>query len=167
MADDNEVCDFISEKITRNDLITALNDMVIEYKKLSDSYNEIYLKNKSDNTNLVTQNNESNILKNNVTELFAENENLKAIVQSTTLENLRLNHVVSAWTKSSNALKQLQEQQRPAGCKSDLGYIENNTDESNNKLNPVKDKLKFISFIKGNSADSLADIKSDNEKLIF
>ncbi|XP_047339717.1 uncharacterized protein LOC124943211 [Impatiens glandulifera] len=44
MEDDNEVFDFSSDDFTRDDLIIALNDMVIEYKKLSESFNDIAFK---------------------------------------------------------------------------------------------------------------------------
>ena len=44
MADDSEVFDFASEKFTKEDLINALNEMVVEYKALSDSFNELKLK---------------------------------------------------------------------------------------------------------------------------
>ena len=57
MADDIEVFDFSSDEFTRSDLITALNDMVIEYRKLSESFNEINLK--SESTNLSNQTNET------------------------------------------------------------------------------------------------------------
>ena len=59
------------------------------------------------------------------------------------------------------ALKQLHEQQRPAGCKSGLGFVEGNTAESNKELNLVKSKLNSISFVKGNSTDS----RTENESL--
>ena len=39
-VDDEEVFDFTSDEFTKTDLVNALNDMVIEYKKLSDSFNK-------------------------------------------------------------------------------------------------------------------------------
>ncbi|MDQ9782998.1 hypothetical protein, partial [Serratia marcescens] len=48
MADDSEVFDFSSDEFTREDLVTALNDMVIEYRTLSESLNNI--DSKSDST---------------------------------------------------------------------------------------------------------------------
>ena len=50
MADDSEVFDFASDEFTKDDLVNALNEMVVEYKKLSNSFNEINLKNKADST---------------------------------------------------------------------------------------------------------------------
>ena len=78
MADDSEVFDFASDEFTKTDLVNALNEMVIEYKKLSDSFNEMNLKNKSDSTSFQTI--QSDILKNQVTELSTENKKLKATV---------------------------------------------------------------------------------------
>ena len=52
MADDTEVLYFASDEFTKTDLVNALNEMVVEYKKLSDSFNDSNLKNKSDSTNV-------------------------------------------------------------------------------------------------------------------
>ena len=106
MAYDDEVFDFSSNEFTKSDLITALNDMIIEYRKLSDSFNEMNLKNKSDS--MISQTNKTGGFKND--ELSAENEILKTTVQNKNLENQRLNYVISAWTKSSSDIKQLHEQ---------------------------------------------------------
>ena len=83
MTDDSEVFNFSSDEFSKLDLITALNDMVIEYKKLLVNFNETILKNKSDSTNSVNQSNETDALKIKVTELLTENDNLKEIVQNT------------------------------------------------------------------------------------
>ena len=80
--------------------------MVIEYKKLSDSFNEMNLKNKFDS--VISQTIKTDVFKND--ELSAENEILKTTVQNKNLENQRLNYVISAWTKSSIDLKQLHQQ---------------------------------------------------------
>ena len=68
--------------------------MVFEYKKLSDSLNESNLKNKCDGTNFQTI--ETDVLKTQLTELFAENEKLKATAQDAILENRRLFYVIRA-----------------------------------------------------------------------
>ena len=47
-VDESEVFDFSLEEFTKTDLINALDEMVIEYKKLFDSFNEINLKNTAD-----------------------------------------------------------------------------------------------------------------------
>ncbi|MDQ9786282.1 hypothetical protein, partial [Serratia marcescens] len=44
MANDSEVFDFSSDEFTREDLITALNDVVIEYTTLSESLKNFDLK---------------------------------------------------------------------------------------------------------------------------
>ena len=160
-ADELEVFDFSSEEFTKIDLINALDEMVIEYKKLSDSFNEINLKNTADSKTFETI--ETKDLKNRVDELTVENEKLTAIVQDTSLEIKCLNYVINAWTKSSADLKWLHEQQRPAGCKFGLGFTPNSTDESNIKLTP-KNKLKRISFVKERPADESADHKEKDKK---
>ena len=149
MADDDQVFDFSSDEFSKDDLVNALNDMVIEYKKLSDSFKDL----KSDSKDFSKQTNETEVLKNRVFELSAENEKLKATVQSLSFENNRLNYIFKSWTQSGIALQQLHEQQRPAGCKSGLGYVENNPEESK-----IKNKMNFV---KGKSADESADSHAD------
>ena len=100
MADDDQVFDFSSDEFSKDDLVNALNDMVIEYKKLSDSFKDL----KSDSKDFSKQTNETEVLKNRVFELSVENEKLKAIVQSLSFENNRLNYIFKSWTQSGIAL---------------------------------------------------------------
>ena len=53
--------------------------------------------------------------------------------------------------------------QRSAGCKSGLGYDENNADKSTVKLNQKKDKFTRVNFFKAGSADLTADHVDANE----
>ena len=68
--------------------------------------------------------------------------------------------MVSSWTKSSIALKQLLEQQKPAGCKSGLGFAEGESPESSSKMNKIKDKNYFIKFVKNCSNNTQTDDKT-------
>ena len=161
LSADDQVFDFSSNEFSKEELVDALNDMVIEYKKLADSLNENKLK--SDSLNFSKQNDEINVLQNRVSELAAENVILKAAAQSTSIENKRLNYIFKSWTKSGNILQQLHGQQRPDGCKSGLGFVEKNPEEPKTKL--FKNKTFFV---KKGAADETADIHADqtsqNEK---
>ncbi|KZV33864.1 hypothetical protein F511_29851 [Dorcoceras hygrometricum] len=79
--DDDEVFDFSNAEFTRDDLVTALNDMVKEYRKLSRSFEEV----KAENTSLQNSSTESSSvqledvdsLKTELSRLTAENELLR------------------------------------------------------------------------------------------
>ncbi|XP_047314292.1 uncharacterized protein LOC124918083 [Impatiens glandulifera] len=137
MANDEEVFDFASEEFTRVDLITALNDMVIECKKLY-----VLASTQLDNTTGKTN------------ELSYENKKLKETVQLLTKEKEKTNYLIVAWTKSRDAVNQMMSHQRPANCKFGLGYDNSNLDKSCKELKPKKGKLPSISFVNGTSTNT-------------
>ncbi|XP_047331479.1 uncharacterized protein LOC124935061 [Impatiens glandulifera] len=144
MTNDEEVFDFASKEFTREDLIIALNDIVIEYKNLS---------------NLVSTQPDNQTGR--TLELTYENERLKEKVQVLTKENERMNYVIAAWTKYGDEVNQMTRHQRPANCKFGLGYDNSNSDKSCEMSKPKKDKFPFISFVKSTSIDTKASHDTD------
>ncbi|XP_047306305.1 uncharacterized protein LOC124909696 [Impatiens glandulifera] len=158
MAREEEVFDFSSKEFTKEDLVTALNDMVIEFKNLS----AIVPTRLSVHTNELSnfQTGESSETKTDEsTELSYENEKLKEIVQSLTEENERSKYVMAAWKKSSEAVSQISTYQRHPKCKFGIGYKGGKSDnhKHSKELNLNKNKLPFISFVKSSSIDTEAD----------
>ncbi|KZV25297.1 hypothetical protein F511_07429 [Dorcoceras hygrometricum] len=120
MADqtsDDEVFDFSNVEFTREDLVSALNDMVKEYMKLSHSFEEV----KAENISLKGSSIESSSdeledidsLKIELSKLTAENELLRNESSELKAEVDKLTKEMSSWNKSSRALHKLQEMQKP------------------------------------------------------
>ncbi|KZV26664.1 hypothetical protein F511_34754 [Dorcoceras hygrometricum] len=129
MADqstDDEVFYFSNVEFTREDLVQALNDMVHEYKKLSQKFEEIKSKNISlKNSSIESSSDELediDSLKTELSKLMMENELLRNESSELKAENERLNEVMSSWTKSSASLNKLHEAQKPLNDKTDLGF---------------------------------------------
>ncbi|XP_047340579.1 uncharacterized protein LOC124944302 [Impatiens glandulifera] len=101
MENDEEVFDFASEEFTREDLITTLNDMVIEYKILS---------------NLVSIQPDNQTIR--TIELSFETEKLKETVKLLTKENERTKYVIVAWMKSGDVVSQMTSHQTPTNYES-------------------------------------------------
>ena len=80
MADDLEVFDFASDEFNKNDLVEVLNEMVVEYKKLSDSFNELNLKKMSDSKYFQTI--KTDDLQTKLTELAAKMRRLQYVISS-------------------------------------------------------------------------------------
>ncbi|KZV45558.1 hypothetical protein F511_36875 [Dorcoceras hygrometricum] len=80
-TDDDEVFDFSNVEFTRDDLVTALNDMVKECRKLSHSFEEAKAENMSLKSSSIESNSDEfediDILKTELSKLQAENEMLK------------------------------------------------------------------------------------------
>ncbi|KZV07056.1 hypothetical protein F511_45467 [Dorcoceras hygrometricum] len=129
MADqtsDDEVFDFSNIEFTREDLVTALNDMVKEYRKLSHSLEEVKvenadLKNSSVEPSAV-ETGDTDSLKIELSKLIAENDVLKNETSELKAEIEILKQVVSAWNRSSRSLHKLNESQKLANDKSGLGF---------------------------------------------
>ncbi|XP_047335559.1 uncharacterized protein LOC124939092 [Impatiens glandulifera] len=96
MANEEEVFDFTFEEFTQDDLIIALNDMVIKYKNLSE---------------LVS--NQPTKASGSTTELSSKNKKLKEKVQLLTEENERTKYVIATWTRSGDDVSQMTSHQRP------------------------------------------------------
>ncbi|KZV26261.1 hypothetical protein F511_41193 [Dorcoceras hygrometricum] len=125
-TDDDEVFDFSNIEFTRKDLVTALNDMVKEYRKLAHSFEEA----KAENMSLKSSSIESSSdelddidgLKAELSKLTAENDELKYETSELKAEIEVLKQVVSAWNRSSRSLHKLNESQKLANDKSGLGF---------------------------------------------
>ncbi|KZV27700.1 hypothetical protein F511_28387, partial [Dorcoceras hygrometricum] len=129
MADqtsDDEVFYFSNLEFTREDLVSALNDMVKEYRKLSHTFEEV----KAENIDLenssakpsVVELGEADSLKIELSKLTAENELLRNESSELKAEIERLNEVMSSWNQSSRSLHKLQESQKPVNDKTGLGF---------------------------------------------
>ncbi|KZV58674.1 hypothetical protein F511_40800 [Dorcoceras hygrometricum] len=102
---------------TREDLVNGLNDMVYEYKKVSQTFEDVKaenecLKDKSDDASY-SQLDDSDSLKTELNKLKTENSSLRSKSNELTSENDRLNLVMISWTKSSVSLGKLHEVHKP------------------------------------------------------
>ncbi|KZV45157.1 hypothetical protein F511_22359 [Dorcoceras hygrometricum] len=141
---EEEVFDFSNTKFTREDLINALNEMVHEYKKLSQTFKEV----KAENMDL---------------------KNSSVEPSTVQLENERLNQVMSSWTQSSVSLSKLDETQKPLNDKSGLGFNggESSSGDTCTQSKLVYDKFKNMNFVKAipeNSKSSWLKNRLDKEK---
>ncbi|KZV30656.1 hypothetical protein F511_12929 [Dorcoceras hygrometricum] len=117
MANDtDEVFYFSNLDFTRKDLITTLNDMVIEYRKLSQSFEEV----KAEKEIPVS----SYDLKTALSKLKTENDDLRSRSQEMMSENQRLVEIISSWTKSSASLQKVHGAMKPSDDKTGLYYEE-------------------------------------------
>ncbi|KZV21304.1 hypothetical protein F511_25626 [Dorcoceras hygrometricum] len=105
-------------KFTREDLFTALNDMVHEYKKLSQYFEEVMAEKEShaSKAELVSS-----------SEMQAALSKLSNELRSRSLEMLNENHclgdIMSSWTKSSASLDKFQGAMNPSDDRSELSYV--------------------------------------------
>ncbi|KZV54696.1 dnaJsubfamily C member 21 [Dorcoceras hygrometricum] len=112
MADDTEeVFDFSSPEFTREDLVTALNEMVLEYKTFSLSFEEVKAEKESCATSaeLVGSSNMQAAL----SKLVTENKELKSRSEEILNENQRLAGIISSRTRSSASLQKLHGATKP------------------------------------------------------
>ncbi|KZV52292.1 hypothetical protein F511_35028 [Dorcoceras hygrometricum] len=152
--DTDEVFDFSNSTFTLEDLVNALNEMVYEYKKLSQTFEDVKaenecLKDKSEDASCL-QLDESDSLKTELSKLKTENESLRSTSNELTSENNRLNLLLSSWTKSSISLGKLHEVQKPFNDRTGLGFSSGESSSSNTSTQSylTDDKLKTMSFIK-------------------
>ncbi|KZV17498.1 hypothetical protein F511_40555 [Dorcoceras hygrometricum] len=159
MADqtsDDQVFDFSYIEFTREDLVTALNDMVREYRKLSHSFEEA----KAENMSLKSSSIESSSdeledierLKTELSKLTDENDVLKNETSELKAEIKILKQVVSAWNRSSRSLHKLNESKKLANDKSGLGFnsSEFSEGETSTQSQQAYDKFNKMSFVKAN-----------------
>ncbi|KZV30826.1 hypothetical protein F511_36702 [Dorcoceras hygrometricum] len=123
---DDEVFDFSKNEFTQENLINALNEMVHEYRKLSQTFEEVKaenmdLKNSSVEPSTV-QLGETDSLQIELSKLKTENQSLRLRSCELESKNERLNQVMGSWTQSSVSLSKLQEAQKPLNDKSGLGF---------------------------------------------
>ncbi|KZV55820.1 hypothetical protein F511_20885 [Dorcoceras hygrometricum] len=151
---DDEVFDLSNIEFTREDLVSALNDRVKEYRKLSHTFEEVKaenddLKNSSAEPSAVELG-EADSLKIELSKLIAENELLRNESSELKSEIERLNEVMSSWNQSSCSLHKLQESQKPVNDKSGLGFnsSESCEGETSTQSQLVYDKFKNMIFVK-------------------
>ncbi|XP_073016746.1 uncharacterized protein [Primulina eburnea] len=156
-ATDEMVFDFNSEEFTREDLVTALNDMVNEFKGLYMKLNEADAE-KKDLKNKLTlsscsQHKEVESLKVKLSLIAAENDDLRRLFHATLKENKRLLSTINMWNKSSASLDKIHEMQKPAGDRTGLGYGINDCNTSEASTQPLleKDSLRSIKFVRSSS----------------
>ncbi|KZV26704.1 hypothetical protein F511_14490 [Dorcoceras hygrometricum] len=159
MADqtsNDEVFDFSNVEFTREDLVSALNDMVKEYRKISHSFEEVKaensdLKNSSAKPSAVELG-EADSLKIELSKLTAEDELLREESSELKAEIESLNELVSSSNQSSRSLQKMQESQKPANDRTGLGF--NCSDSSEGETSPqsqlAHDKFNKMSFVKAN-----------------
>ncbi|KZV23064.1 hypothetical protein F511_31011 [Dorcoceras hygrometricum] len=157
MADqtsDDEVCDFYNIEFTREDLVSALNDMVKEYRKLSHTFKEVKaenadLKNSSVEPSTVELG-EADSFKIELSKLKAKNELLRSKSCELKSEIEKLNMIMSSCTQYSISLDKLCEIQKPANDRTGLGFntCESSSGETCTQSNLAHDKFKKMSFVK-------------------
>ncbi|KZV43727.1 putative anion transporter, partial [Dorcoceras hygrometricum] len=169
--DDDEVFDFSNAEFTRDDLVTALNDMVIEYRKLSLSFEEV----KAENVSLKNSSTESSSveledvdsLNTELSRLTAENEMFKDETSELQAKIETLNQVVSAWNRSSRSLHKLHESQKLASARTSLGFNRSNSSdgEISTQSQPMYDKFNKMGFVKADVIyDCCESIRYDDQK---
>ncbi|KZV35430.1 hypothetical protein F511_34945 [Dorcoceras hygrometricum] len=151
---EDEVFDFSNCEFTREDPINALNEMVHEYRKLSQTFVEIKAENNGLKNSSVesssAQLEDTNSLKTELSKLMIENDLLRNRSSELKSENERLNEVMSSWTKSSVFLSKLHETQKPLNDKSGLGFCvgESSSEGTSTQSNLAYDKFKTMNFFK-------------------
>ncbi|KZT76909.1 hypothetical protein F511_46066 [Dorcoceras hygrometricum] len=159
MADqtsDDEVFDFSNVEFTREDLVSALIDMVKEYRKLSHSFEEI----KSENISLKNSSIESSSeeledidsLKTELSKLMIENDLLRNESSELKAEVERLTKEMGSWNQSARALHKLQESQKSVYDRTGLGFSssESSEGETSTQSQLLYDKFNKMSFVKAN-----------------
>ncbi|KZV21067.1 hypothetical protein F511_12094 [Dorcoceras hygrometricum] len=123
MANDfmeDEVFDFSNIEFTREDLISALHEMVDEYRKLSQTFEEVKAENKSLKNSSgepsVSQLGESDSLKTELSKLKTEIESLRMKSEELTFENGQLNYLISGKMnhESKNGFEYVRPENKPS-----------------------------------------------------
>ncbi|KZV18080.1 125 kDa kinesin-related protein [Dorcoceras hygrometricum] len=174
MADqtsDDEVFDFSNIEFTREDLFSALNDMVKEYRNLSHSFEEV----KSENISLKSSSIESSSdeledidsLKIELRKLTAENDLLRNESSELKIEVEKLTKQMSSWNQSARALHNLHEIQKSVHDRTGLGFNSSDSSEgeTSTQSQPAYDKFNKMSFVKANVIyDCYESIIFDDQK---
>ncbi|KZV36608.1 hypothetical protein F511_42041 [Dorcoceras hygrometricum] len=159
MADqtsDDEVFDFSNIEFTQEDLISALNDMVKEYRKLSHTFEEVKAENNDLKNSSVEPSaaelGEADSLKIELSKLKTENELLRNESSELKAEIEKLNLTMSSWTKSSASLDKLFGIQKPANDRTGLSFniSESSEGETSTQSQLVYDNFNKMSFVKAN-----------------
>ncbi|KZV30772.1 hypothetical protein F511_40698 [Dorcoceras hygrometricum] len=169
-SSDDEVLYLSNTKFTREDLITALNQMVHEYKKLSHTFEEVKaenidLKNSSMEPRTV-QLGETDSLQIELSKLKTENESLRLRSCELESEIENLNLIMSSWTLSSVSLYKPCETQKPANDRTGLGFNagESSSVETCTQSNLAYDKFKKMNFVKLKGKAGIDYVTPENSK---
>ncbi|KZV30363.1 hypothetical protein F511_34873 [Dorcoceras hygrometricum] len=168
---DNEVFDFSNTEFTREDLITALNEMVHEYKKFSQTFEEVKAENMDLKNSSVepstAQLGETESLQIELSKLKTENESLRLRSCELESKNERLNMVMRSWTQSSVSLDKLCETQKPANDRTDLGFNagEKSSGETCTQSNLAYDKFKKMKFVKASMIHDTCESVRYNDQI--
>ncbi|KZV25257.1 hypothetical protein F511_12493 [Dorcoceras hygrometricum] len=159
MADqtsDDEVFDFSNVEFTQEDLFSALNDMVKEYRKLSHSFEEA----KAENISLKSSSIESSSdeledidsLNIELNKRTVENDLLRNESSELKDEVEKLTKEMSSWNQSARALHKLHEIQKSVYDKTGLGFSsgESSEGETSTQSQSAYDKFNKMSFVKAN-----------------
>ncbi|KZV32816.1 hypothetical protein F511_24062 [Dorcoceras hygrometricum] len=103
--DTDKVFDFSNLEFTREDLFIAINDIVHEYKKFSQSFEEVKAEKESHASKDDLES--SSELQTALSKKMAENDELRNMSQEIMNENQRLAETISSLTKSSASLQKL------------------------------------------------------------
>ncbi|KZV19983.1 hypothetical protein F511_27658 [Dorcoceras hygrometricum] len=167
----DEVFDFSNTKFTREDLINALNEMAHEYRKLSQTFEEIKAENgclKSSSAEPSSAHLEnSDSLQTELSKLKIENESLRNKSCDLTSENESLNEVMSSWTKSSVSLSRLHETQKPLNDKTGLYFNvgEKSSGETSTQSDLAYDKFKKMNFVKASVIHDTCESVKYNDQI--
>ncbi|KZV32173.1 microtubule-associated protein 70-4 [Dorcoceras hygrometricum] len=167
---DDEVFDFSNSEFTREDLINALNEMVHEYRKLSQTFEEIKtengcLKNSSVEPS-TAQLEETDSLQTELSKLKIENDLLRTKSCELSSKNERLSQVMSSWSKSFVSLGKMHETQKPLNDKSGLGFSfgESSSEGTSIQSHLAGDKFKKMNFVKASVIhDAYEWVKYDDQ----
>ncbi|KZV54784.1 microtubule-associated protein 70-4 [Dorcoceras hygrometricum] len=167
---DDEVFDLSNTEFTREDLINALNEMVHEYRKLSQTFEKIKARNgclkNSSVESSTAQLEYTDSLQTELSKLKIENDLLRTKSCELSSENERLSQVMSSWTKSSVSLGKLHETQKPLNDKSSLGFSvgESRPGDTSTQSDLAYDKFKKMNFVKASVIhDSCESVKCDDQ----
>ncbi|KZV25888.1 hypothetical protein F511_31233 [Dorcoceras hygrometricum] len=167
---EEEVFNFSNTEFTQEDLITALNEMVHEYRKLSQTFEEV----KAENVDLKNisleprsvQLRKTDSLQIELSKLNTENDSLRLRSCELKAENERVNEVMSSWTQSSVSLDKLCQIQKPANDRAGLGFnaSESSNGETSTQSYLVYDKFKKMSFVKASMThDTCESVRYDDQ----
>ncbi|KZV46706.1 hypothetical protein F511_37972 [Dorcoceras hygrometricum] len=139
--------------------------MVIEYKKLSHSFEEFKAEKESCATNVELDG--SSNLQAALIKLVTENEELRNRSEEMISENQRLADIISSWTKSSVSLQKLHGVAKLSGDRTGLGYNsdEGNTTETSSTPMPEITKLKTMKFVRS-CAGQPKEAQSGEDKIV-
>ncbi|KZV41224.1 hypothetical protein F511_39638 [Dorcoceras hygrometricum] len=142
--------------------------MVQEYRKLSQTFEEIKAENECLKNisveSITSQLEDTDSLQTELSKLKIENDILRTKSCELSSEIERLSQVMSSWTKSSVSLNKLHETHKPLNDKSGLGFSfgESSFGETSTQSDLVDDKFKKINFVKSSvTHDVCESVKYD------